>query len=179
MSQAPGICSARTARRRLFFALWPDDALRREIVKRRAAIGNPYRRTVPDRNLHLTLLFLGDQPGDRLEALIDAVERIRLPGFTLVLDRLGWFARARVAWLGGPPVAGGLRLVGALADRAGGLGLEFDRRSWAPHVTLYRDVRQVPRAAEIRPLRWPASEFALIESIPGRPYQVLRTWPLE
>jgi len=165
--------------RRLFFALWPDGPLRQAIVERRGAIENPGRRAVPVANLHLTLLFLGDQPADRVDALIDAAGQVSAPGFTLRLDRLGWFARARVAWLGGPRVAAGEQLVNALSAVTAGLELEFDRRAWVPHVTLYRDVRQAPRAGEIRPLAWPAAEFALIESISGRPYQVLRSWPLE
>lgn len=167
------------SKRRIFFALWPPPAVREAIIERRARLGDPSRRRVPDANLHITLLFLGDQPGERIDRVMEAAGSVRAPGFELVLDRLGWFTRARVAWLGGDPPQAGKSLVERLAGRMEALGLSFDSRPWVPHVTLYRNVGKRPALPEIGPVTWPVSEISLIESIPARPYQVLRTWPLE
>lgn len=168
----------RAATRRLFFALWPSSEIRAEIIRRRQTIDGLSPRRVPDHNLHLTLLFLGDQPVDRVGEIITAARNPDVPGFELVLDRLGWFARARVAWLGGRAPANGKALVSALTARVSALGLAFDRRPWTPHVTLFRKVAARPNLPEIEPLVWPIQQFALIESVPGRPYEALAQFNL-
>lgn len=168
----------RSPTRRLFFACWPNEVVRGRIIARRGLIEGLSARRVPDHNLHLTLLFLGDQPAERLDELLAAGGGLRSPGFTLVLDRFGWFAGARVAWLGGPAPDAARDLVGQIAKTAAGLGLRFDPRPFHPHITLYRRVARRPDFPDPPVLDWPIEEFALIESVPSRPYQVLRTWPL-
>lgn len=166
-------------RRRLFFALWPDPELRRAIVARRLLLGQPCRRRVPDENLHLTLLFLGDQPAARVEEILAGAGGIRNGPFKLELDGFGWFPRAQVVWLGGEAPETGQVLVGRLEAAMEGLEVDFDRRPWKPHVTLFRKVVRRPGLPDPPPLAWPVEEFALVESIPGKPYQILRTWPLQ
>lgn len=165
--------------RRVFFALWPDPDIRRAIIERRRAIDGLSRRRVPDANLHATLLFLGDQPGALVDRLREAPGVESVAPFTLRLERFGWFARARVAWLGGPPVPPGRALVRWLAGRAESHGIGVDRQRWVPHVTLFRKVQRRPTLPEPPPLDWPINAYSLVESIANRPYQVLRTWSLE
>ena len=165
--------------RRLFFALWPDEAIRAGVVARREKLGRVSRRQVPDQNLHLTLLFLGDQPTDRIDAIKASAGRIEADACTLTLVRFGWFPRAGVTWLGGEAPAELDALAVALKSAMAPLGLTFDVRPFRPHVTLFRQVRRRPHFPEIEPLEWPVSEFALVESIPGQPYQVLRKWGVE
>lgn len=165
--------------RRLFFALWPDDAIRAEIVDRAGPVRALGRHRVPDHNLHLTLVFLGQVPADRVPALLDDAGRIGMHRFTLRLDRYGLFQSARVAWLGAERVPAGEALVDALQGVAVGQGITVDERSWCPHVTLLRRVHALPSLPAPRPVDWPVRDFALVESIPGAPYQVLRSWPLE
>jgi len=171
--------SAAKASRRLFFALWPDAALRDGLVQRRRPLEARLPKRVPDHNLHLTVLFLGNQPGDWLEAIEDAADAIRSPSFELLLDRFGEFERARVVWLGGAAPEAGRGLAETLERSMRGLGLDFDRRPWVPHVTLFRKVDDGRNLPPVAALRWPVREFSLIESIPSRPYQVLRTWWLD
>ncbi len=162
--------------RRLFFALWPDDEIRAGIVARRERLGRVSRRRVPDHNLHLTLLFLGDQPADRVTAIEAVGGQVSAGKCMLSLDRFGCFLRARVAWLGGEAPPGLSGLADDLKAGLEPLGMNFDNRPFCPHVTLFRQVRRRPEFVEIEPLEWMVTEFALIESIPGRPYQVLRKW---
>jgi 2'-5' RNA ligase len=164
--------------RRLFFALWPSPGIRAGIVERRTRIEGLSRRRVPDHNLHLTLLFLGDQPADRLDEIVAAAESLKTSGFRLLLDRFGWFARARVAWLGGCAPCAGQTLVAQLAASMSGLGLQFDARPWAPHVTLFRQVRSSPTLPQVEPLAWSADRFELVESLPGQPYVPLASFKL-
>jgi len=167
------------ARRRLFFALWPGEKLREEIIERRERLGALSRRRVPDHNLHLTLLFLGDQPAERLDDIETAAVGVSASPCELVLDRFGWFAGARVVWLGGEPPDPLRALHSALSGRMSALGLAVDERAFRPHVTLFRKVAPRPELPEVTPLRWPVRDFALIESISGHPYQVLRTYSLD
>lgn len=171
--------SGARAHRRLFFALWPSAAVRAAVAERRKHIEGLSRRPVPDHNLHLTLLFLGDQPADRLDGIVGAAETLEADRFSLVLDRFGWFARARVAWLGGPAPSAGRALVTELTTRMLASGLAFDDRPWTPHVTLFRKVHDRPEFPEIEPLAWPVDRFALIESVPGEPYEPLATFGLD
>ncbi len=162
--------------RRLFFALWPDEGIRAGIVARRDLLRRVSRRRVPDHNLHLTLLFLGNQPADRVGAIAAVANDVAVASCTLRLDRIGWFPRARVAWLGGDAPAALNELVDDLKSAMTALDLTFDDRPFRPHVTLFRQVRQRPPRPDFEPLDWPVSGFSLVESISGRPYQVLRTW---
>lgn len=178
----------RTSTRRLFFALWPDQPVRDAIdgaaveAMERGALAGIGGRRVPRHNLHLTLVFLGDVPKDGVSTLSAGADEVRATAFDLRLDRFGTFPRARVAWLGAAPVGAGEALVAALQEMAAAAGLSVDRRPWRPHVTLKRRIDGRAKAALAPgpdPIDWPVRDFALIESIPGRPYQVLRTWPLE
>jgi 2'-5' RNA ligase len=86
---------------RLFFALWPDDALREALgrvglVLAARAQGKP----VPAAKLHMTLAFLGEVPAERLAPAVDAAARVKGEAFELLLDEVGAFRSARVAWVG-------------------------------------------------------------------------------
>lgn len=164
--------------RRLFFALWPDEVTRLGIVDRRERLGGVGRRRVPDHNLHLTLVFLGNQPADRLPEFAAAAEEIDGAGCTLELDRFGWFARARVLWLGGEAPAPLIELQAGLQRRMLELDLRLDEWPFRPHVTLFRQVSRRPHLTDPEPLSWPVRDFVLVESLPGAPYRVLRRWEL-
>jgi 2'-5' RNA ligase len=119
---------------RVFFAVQPPADLRRTLgAVARIAAHEARGRAVPDDNLHLTLVFVGDVVASMLPALsrIGASAAARGGGVTLVLDRLGAFARARVAWLGPSSVPEPLvTLAHALErelDAAGVAGIFTDR----------------------------------------------------
>ncbi|NEZ05051.1 RNA 2',3'-cyclic phosphodiesterase [Wenzhouxiangella sp. XN201] len=165
--------------RRLFLALWPDERIRAEIVARREALGTTDGpRRVPDHNLHLTLLFLGDQPADQMAAIETAVTAVEGRPFACVLDRFGWFPGARVLWLGGEAPAAMQILYSGLFEAVTGLGIRLDRRPLRPHVTLFRKVARRPELPRPEPLTWMVEHFGLVESVPGRPYRVLKSWSL-
>jgi 2'-5' RNA ligase len=165
---------------RLFFALWPDQATRRALAAWseavHAACGG--RRTPPE-NLHATLAFLGFTDPARLPALAEAARQVDAPAFELVIDRTGYFKQARIAWAGALTVPIALSaLVENLRAQLSLLGLQFDPKPFAPHVTLARDARR-PNVPAPASLRWKVSDFALVQSPGGQaPYRVLERWPL-
>lgn len=167
---------------RLFFALWPDDETRARLA---AVAEQPPRRVekrVPARNLHLTLVFLG-QVEDRIrDGLIEDAGGIAAPPFALEFAHSGWWPHARVAWLAPDQVPPELPpLVGRLRDFALARGIEVDGRPYSPHLTIARKVSRPPPPMTCQPIRWEIREFCLMESAAGQArseYRVLRRWPL-
>lgn len=167
------------ARRRSFFALWPDDATRQAIARAtRRAVRECGGKPTPRANLHVTLAFLGPVDGDDL-VRVEAIEPPPCAPFELVLDRLGFWDRARVLWLGPSETPAPLgALERELWDRLAALGFERERKPYAPHVTLARKARGV--SAGVERVVWPVGGIALVESQTGprhSRYSVLKSWP--
>jgi 2'-5' RNA ligase len=167
---------------RMFFALWPDEAVRAGLAERaRGARADAPGRPVPDANLHLTLAFLGSVPADRAASITAAVGSLSLPAFELVIDRQGWWHRSGVLWLGPSASPAALnRLVKALWAALEPLGFWPDFRHFRPHVTIARRCAR-GRSGDVEPLLWPVSGFELMVSVQdrkGAAYRVHRSWPL-
>lgn len=165
-------------RRRVFFALWPTDTIRRELMRAtRTAIRLSGGRGTPAGNLHITLAFLGPVTKADLEQVLD-VPPIPSPGFPIELDRLGYWRGSRVLWLGPTrQPAALLDLERRLWDALVAVGFERERRPYRAHVTLARKAGPVEQA--VKPVIWPVSELALVQSRPGARhsvYEILRVW---
>jgi 2'-5' RNA ligase len=171
---------------RLFFALWPDEAIRARIDSTAAAIEREHapggRRLRRDR-LHLTVRFLGDfapLPPGLLGAACDAASRIESAAFALTLDQAGSFRGSRVWWLGSHDTPPGLiALWEALGQALAGAGVPVKAHpQFTPHVTIQRNVRKSLLPVPVTPVEWPVSEFVLIDSQAGSGYVQLGRWPL-
>lgn len=168
--------------RRLFFALWPTDAVRARLaaeVATRAALGRP----IAARNLHVTAVFLGAVPAERIDLVSAAAKLTHAGKFLLHLDRVEFWRRSQLLCLIAEQTPSQLlSLVDGL--RAGLRQREFELReheTFRPHVTLVRDVARAPAALEVVSLQWPVESFALVESKVGQrgsEYTVLEEWPL-
>lgn len=168
---------------RLFFALWPDEALRHILYKEtRHAVRVSGGKPVPAENFHITLAFLGHLNADAAATARAAADANRSSGFELILDRLGFWAEAGVVWLGCAAVsATGSQFAASLRQTLRERGIEVDIRAFLPHVTLARKVSKPGNLGTIRPIYWPVREFELVHSITGRhasEYRVLASWPL-
>ena len=100
----------------------------------------PLPREVDPAGFHLTLVFLGEVPGDVLQALDDDLAGLRMPGFDLALSGLGLFGAAhpRAAWAGVAPSAALGHLQAKLHRAARMAGASPEQRRFRPHVTLDR-----------------------------------------
>lgn len=166
---------------RLFFALWPGEAVRAEIERQVPALPRQ-ARPVPRDNWHVTLAFLGDTAPDRRRAYEAAAETVAARPFDLTLDRLGYFHRSKVLWLGAGTVPG--RLAGLHADLNALLaerGYEPDTRPFTAHLTLARKLPPPGELPPVSPIGWPVSDFCLVRSDldrRGARYAVVRRFPL-
>jgi 2'-5' RNA ligase len=137
------------------------------------------RWTKPDQ-LHLTLKFLGNVPGNRLEELKAALNRAcegQQP-FQIALEHLGCFPTARnprVIWVG----IGGERetlprLQRSIDEATRGFGDHSEPRAFQPHLTIGRVKAEPRRAMEVgaaveqTPLgrlgEWKVGEVELMQS---------------
>ena len=159
----------RTGRKRLFFALWPEEKLRTRIVRAtRAEVRGTGGKATPPENLHMTLHFLGPTPDELIAPLIERVAAFPLDPFELTLDQYGYWQRARTLWLGlreTPPVLA--ELARDLSRISHELGLPRQRRAFIPHITLARKVNRLTPKDPPPPMQWSVNEFALVESVLG------------
>jgi 2'-5' RNA ligase len=168
------------APRRLFLALWPEEAERRQLADLAANVAG--RRRVRDDHLHLTLVFLGATDAARLAEYEAALADWPTLELELILDRYGYWPQPRILWLGSshtPP-----ELYERMADlhrRLRGCGFTPERRAFQAHITLARKFPgPAPAQPPAAPVRWPIRDLALVESLReegGTCYRVLRRWP--
>jgi len=167
-------------RRRVFFALWPDDTTRSAIVRAtRNAVRLCGGRPIAKERLHITVAFLGGVTEEQL-ATARAAAPVAVGAFDLTLDLLGVWPQSRVLWLAGRHLPDELMaLERELRARLEQHGFAPDERIYRPHLTLARRARPVEEPVE--PVTWRVTDLALVESLPhGRNvhYEVLERWPL-
>ncbi|GAB3350888.1 RNA 2',3'-cyclic phosphodiesterase [Chromohalobacter beijerinckii] len=152
--------------RRLFFALWPDDASRRALASaadRLAPICGGW--PLPAANMHITLAFLGNVDSARLEALGGLTRAWPRFADAWTLDRLGHFPRPRIVWAGGAPSATLSRLHDALWQALAAHGFTPPQREFTPHVSLVRQAERPARETTLAtPIVWRFDHLALVES---------------
>lgn len=165
---------------RYFFAVWPDDSLRAALVEWRCVMRtDPAARAVPADNLHMTVVFLGSLAPPQVDAVRRVAGHIPWSGASLQLDRVGYWPRSRVIWVGSR--RGSERLAECseqLRDRLRGLGFRIDSRHFVPHLTVYRKARRRPKWPE-RVLAWSIDELCLVRSHlskAGAHYEIVDRW---
>ncbi len=172
------------ATRRLFFALEPPAPVRTEIEQiKQACVEQNRGSAVAENNLHLTLQFLGAMEEGEIDGLMAAADHLSARPFEVSLDCFGHWEKPRALWLGPqitpvPLLALQRGLEGALQQRC---GIEPEPKTYRPHVTLMRKVKQVAFLPQIGPLNWQVEQFSLMESVltgEGVVYRTLQQWVL-
>ena len=170
--------------RRVFFALWPNGEQRAALVNATAEIiRHCGGRPVPERNLHVTLAFLGSVPEPRLGGL-SATARRAAAGFprgavpiAVRLETLEHWPRAQILTLleprreeaqgaadPGAPAASPAALARTLTDETAAAGFSPDLKPFRAHVTVARKVARAPRSSAMRKVEWTFDAFVLLES---------------
>ena len=170
---------------RLFFALWPDPIVRRQLGQcQEAMLAHARGRALPVEKLHITLNFLGSVDVSMRNQVIASAARISGTPVEFALDRFVYRKRQRMIWLGASVTPDELlELVDRLREAMGGLGIEQETRPFLAHTTMMRNVKKC--AAELSEqtcdCRWRVQDFVLVRSntLPeGAEYDVLHRFAL-
>ena len=183
---------------RVFFAIEPDPESRHqlEILVNRA---RPYLlncgRLTDIRDLHLTLIFIGEWPNDKMGVLTGLLEQIGTMSkpFSITFDQFGFFDHGRknsqsqqrpvILWLGSSAFLSGgsppnedrqtlIDLVWQLRQSARSMGVQVESRPFAPHLTLTRKMPAeqaqniVASLPSFEPIRFNVTTLTLMLSVP-------------
>ena len=168
--------------RRLFFALWPDDATRQALFHWQTHNLPHDVRWQHRADLHMTLHFLGPVDPGRVAGLCSLGAAMRSSAFALVLDEIGHWPRPQVLWAGSTSPPGELlALHGRLSEGLCEQGFRTEERPFRAHVTLARKVSGEADFGPLAPLTWSVRELALVESRPGAApmYEPIGRWELD
>ncbi|MCW8888848.1 MAG: RNA 2',3'-cyclic phosphodiesterase [Gammaproteobacteria bacterium] len=174
----------RAKKRRLFFALWPDHHVRQQIDTLNRQLPSPEQggRLMSSANLHLTLYYIGSVNEREVICLKRAAERVAGRGFKLALNRLGYFKRPKVLWLGCKEIPDQYgELLNLLSEEIAQCGFKIEVEGKQPHVTLRRKVSKPETDTGIETIEWQVEQFVLVESVSvegGVQYQVVESYPL-
>jgi 2'-5' RNA ligase len=168
--------------RRLFFALWPDEIVRRELAALQTLLPQGQGNWVHGADLHLTLQFLGAVAPERQACIGEAAARVEGCSFELRISYLDFWPRPGIAWAGVERLPGELSsLVAELGNNLEFCGFRREKRPYCPHVTLLRRAQPSGLICLEKPVTWMVDHFVLAESRPGGApprYRIVERWPL-
>ena len=153
--------------------------------------GLPAARWIDQENYHVTLRFIGNVDDRTADDIAESLDQVSRPGFAMELNGLGSFGsrRPRSVWAGVTLTRELSDLQAELERRIQRIGLEPERRKFAPHVTLarLRGTSEADVAAYLalrgsfRSPPFPVGRFVLLSSKASRgggPYVVEEAYPL-
>ncbi|MDG1462873.1 MAG: RNA 2',3'-cyclic phosphodiesterase [Gammaproteobacteria bacterium] len=169
---------------RLFFALWPAAALRKQLNNAVEPLRNASEgRAIPSENFHITLAFLDSVPVSKIPAVIKAARSVSFSAFELTLDCYGLFTKPKVAWYGSTQHPDALeQLVLELRKALSSVVSLRPERIYRPHLSTMRKQTALPDLAPPSKVIWQASDFVLVDSEygPGHAiYTVLERFPAQ
>jgi len=132
---------------RAFIAIELPDSLKQELVNLQNVLKSrrhDYIKWVEPSNMHLTLKFLGDVPGDKIKDILSAMQEsvAGVEPFSLFVKGLGTFPslkRIQVIWVGlEGELATLMKLQKNIEENLDILGFPPEEREFTPHLTLGR-----------------------------------------
>jgi 2'-5' RNA ligase len=179
--------------RRLFFALWPDEALRGALAEAvhdavHGVVETSGGRPIPASNFHVTLVFVGSVVESRIRELSAIAERVasdwapEWPSVQLPFDRVEYWQKPKIicATASVPSVAA-TALADVLKAHLTDAGFAPDLKPFRAHITLARKVPLGNHEHSMRSVLWGFAEFALVDSRTeptGSVYTVLQSFQL-
>ena len=151
---------------RLFIAVRLSPEMKTALTKAQRAM---YDRGVrgnftPEENLHLTLALIGEYPS--AADVMDALSNVTFTPFELALDGVGRFGDL---WWAGLRESAALTAVVRRVRRAlAESGIPFDRKRFAPHITLLRKASRDAAGIPITPAAMTVRAVSLMSSRRGR-----------
>jgi 2'-5' RNA ligase len=164
----------------LFFAIWPNKEVRSELMRIQQTVCGHSGRLHHPEDLHLTLVFLGRVPPERIDCIEQVANGVTAVPFTLNLDRTGYWKRPHIVWCSPEQTPEPLnQLVHDLQLGLTNCGFQPEKRTYKPHVTLARKARPVKNSELDHSIVWSPHEFVLAGShsraeLPR--YTIIKSW---
>lgn len=150
--------------RRLFLAFWPNEKQLEKLHEIQSEYVGWGREVVPE-NFHVTLLFLGNISYQTADCLIQTVQDVSRQPFRMKLDRLGYFDKTKIFWVGPTHIPHELEtLYKSVRNCAQQCGISKLSKRYVPHVTLLRNCDIPISNPNFSPIDWQVEEFHLVES---------------
>ncbi|QGG92395.1 RNA 2',3'-cyclic phosphodiesterase [Agrobacterium sp. MA01] len=153
--------------------------------------GLPGARWIDVENYHITLRFIGDVDGRTADEVVDRLDRIDRPEFSLTLNGIGSFGskKPHSIWAGVSPAPELFALQSEIERICQRIGLLPDPRKFTPHVTLARlkasrvedVVHYLSGRGNFHTMPFCVGRFVLLssrESVGGGPYLTEEIFPL-
>jgi RNA 2',3'-cyclic 3'-phosphodiesterase len=133
---------------RLFVAIRPPEDVRDLLID--AMDDSPVLRWVGDEQLHLTLRFIGEVERPLANDIASALGRVRFPKFGLRVHGTGKFEQRNggALWAAVEPREPVAALAAKVERAVQEAGIEAERRSFHPHITLARWNRRNAEAVD-------------------------------
>lgn len=165
--------------KRLFFALWPDEKVRKQCATIIERLNDGRSRAVNPANLHVTLLFLGYIREEKLIKIKQEADLLVVPKIRVSFNQISFWKKTGILCLTATETNQELVL---LADQLKGiaekLSISLDGHPFYPHITLFRKVYGIGRY-EFDIVDWQSSSFCLVESrthLNQVEYRILERW---
>jgi 2'-5' RNA ligase len=99
-------------------------------------------RIIPRDNMHITMAFIGEVTEGDLGLIIDAIEDTHIKEFEIYTDGMDLFKgkRGAVCYLKFKENKDILELNHRLKNQLSIRGINFDKKSFIPHITIGRDI---------------------------------------
>lgn len=153
--------------------------------------GLPGARWMDVENYHITLRFIGDVDGRTADEIVDRLDRVDRPEFSLTLNGIGSFGskKPHSIWAGVTSTPELYGLQGEIERICQRIGLPPDPRKFVPHVTLARlkasrldeVAHYLSGRGDFQSLPFSATRFVLLssrDSVGGGPYLTEEVFPL-
>ncbi|MCC8933020.1 RNA 2',3'-cyclic phosphodiesterase [Rhizobium sp. 'Codium 1'] len=153
--------------------------------------GLPGARWIDVENYHITLRFIGDVDGRTADEVVDRLDRIDRPEFSLALNGIGSFGskKPHSIWAGVSGAPELYALQGEIERICQRIGLAPDPRKFTPHVTLARlkasrvedVVHYLGGRGDFQTAPFRVGRFVLLssrDSVGGGPYLTEEVFPL-
>lgn len=172
---------------RLFVSIDPSREVRLQLSQWLPEL-KELRKTAQEQ-LHLTLLFLGDQSGDAVSEIQVLLEEIPFEPFEMSISGIGAFPNNRypsVIWAGAEEHPEMMKLQNEISEKLAGYMPRVPVKPFHPHITLAR-VKDKKRLNDKKifslktdPLKFPAKGFSLKRSVlqpEGAVHEVIKSYP--
>jgi 2'-5' RNA ligase len=161
---------------RLFISVNCDDKVKNQFLSVQEKIKTQSVKgsfTRPE-NLHLTLVFLGETPEDKIPLITSVIDEALNPPvapFTLVFTTAGCFQRSNkeLWWIGTEHNDIHLDILKTIRQRIAenllSKGVNFDNRPLNPHITLGREIKHTsPIIIPKQEIIFPVNRLSLMKS---------------